>query len=149
MSPGIQSGDLVICRTVDPSAVSAGDIIAFYDPAGNGSTVVTHRVDEVLTDGGLAFRTKGDANNAADSMTVPAESVVGLYQGRIAGAGNVALFMQTSTGLIVCVVMPLLLLVGYDLIRRRMVERAQQKDRAALLAELEQLRRENAEQNHT
>jgi signal peptidase len=82
-------------------------------------------------------------------MTVPAESVVGLYQGRIAGAGNVALFMQTSTGLIVCVVMPLLLLVGYDLIRRRMVERAQQKDRAALLAELEQLRRENAEQNHT
>lgn len=68
-----------------------------------------------------------------------------IYEGtRIPGAGNVALFMQTTPGLIVCVVCPILLLVGYDMIRRRMYEKSTKKDADALLAELEELRRRKA-----
>jgi signal peptidase len=52
------------------------------------------------------------------------------------------MFMQTSTGLIICVVLPLLLLVGYDLLRRRAYERSKKEDTEALLRELEELRTE-------
>jgi len=148
MFPEIESGDLIICHTADPEAIAAGEVIAFFDPAGNGSSIVTHRVVEVTReDGALAFKTKGDANNVEDSALVPAGNLVGVYRGRIAGAGNVAMFMQTTQGLILCVVCPILLLVGYDVIRRRLYEKAHKQDTEALLRELEELRRmKNEEQ---
>ena len=144
MSPEIQSGDLIICHTVDAASVQAGDIISFYDPEGNGQSVVTHRVVEVFTaaDGTPQWTTKGDANNANDQAIVPASKLVGAYQARIPGLGNVAMFMQTTQGLIVCVVLPIILLIVYDVLRRRSYEKQRQNDTAALMGELEQLRAE-------
>lgn len=136
------------CGTVlteDAENVKEGDIISFFDPAGNGTSIVTHRVTEVTTEGGeLAFRTKGDANNVEDSMPVPADKLVAVYRNRIPNMGNVAMFMQTTTGLIVCVVCPILLLVGYDMIRRRKYEKSSKEDTDALLRELEELRAQKA-----
>ena len=141
MYPEIHSGDLIICHTEDAENVKEGDIISFFDPAGNGTSIVTHRVTEVTTEGGeLAFRTKGDANNVEDSMPVPADKLVAVYRNRIPNMGNVAMFMQTTTGLIVCVVCPILLLVGYDMIRRRKYEKSSKEDTDALLRELAELR---------
>ena len=147
MYPVIESGDLIICHTAEPEEIAVGDVIAFFDPAGSGSSIVTHRVLEVTEQGGqIAWRTKGDNNNTEDRLLVTADKLVAVYQGtRLAGAGNVALFMQTTPGLIVCVVCPILLLVGYDMIRRRMYEKANKQDTDALLAELEELRRLKAE----
>ena len=145
MYPEIHSGDLIICHTEDAENVKEGDIISFFDPAGNGTSIVTHRVTEVTTEGGeLAFRTKGDANNVEDSMPVPADKLVAVYRNRIPNMGNVAMFMQTTTGLIVCVVCPILLLVGYDMIRRRKYEKSSKEDTDALLRELEELRAQKA-----
>ena len=141
MDPEIQSGDLIFCHTVEAEAVQVGDIISFYDPMGNGSTVVTHRVMEIKDEGtGLSFITKGDNNNTEDQMPVQAEDVIGLYKSRIAGAGNIAMFMQTTPGLIVCVILPMILLIGWDVLRRKKYEKARQQDTDALLAELEALR---------
>ena len=146
MYPEIKSGDLIINKTVDPEAVQVGDVISFFDPAGNGTTIVTHRVVEVVDENGAKmFRTRGDNNNTDDRLLVGAQDIVGTYQNRIPGAGNVALFMQTTTGLIVCVVMPILLIVGYDIIRRRIYEKNKKEDTDALLAELAALRAEKAE----
>lgn len=147
MYPVIESGDLIICHTEEPENVRTGDVIAFFDPAGNGTTIVTHRVLEVTELGGqLAWRTKGDNNNTEDRLLVTAEKLVAVYEGtRIPGAGNVALFMQTTPGLILCVVCPILLLVGYDMLRRKLYEKSSKKDTDALLAELEELRRLKAE----
>lgn len=147
MYPVIKSGDLIICHTAEPEEIQVGDVIAFFDPAGNGTTIVTHRVLEVTDqDGQLAWRTKGDNNNTEDRMLVPADKLVAIYEGtRIPGAGNVALFMQTTPGLILCVVCPILLLVGYDMIRRKQYEKSSKKDTDALMAELEELRRLKAE----
>lgn len=144
MYPEIESGDLIICRQTDAEEVQVGDIICFFDPAGNGTSTVTHRVMEITTDenGGLAWVTKGDANNAEDQMKVPAEKLVGVYSTRIAGAGNIAMFMQTTQGLIICVICPIILLVAYDIIRRRRYEKKNQDDTQALMAELEALRAE-------
>ena len=148
MYPEIKSGDLIICHTIDAESVQEKDVIAFFDPAGNGSSVVTHRVIEIVReDGKLFFKTKGDYNNVEDKALVPAENLVGVYQTRIAGAGNIAMFMQTTTGLIVCVVLPIILLVGYDIIRRRLYEKKNKTDTDALLAELEALKAEKAEKN--
>ena len=146
MYPEIKSGDLIICQTVEAENVAEGDVISFFDPAGNGTSIVTHRVMEIVDEGGaLMFRTKGDNNNTEDKVLVSAQDIVGTYKSRIAGAGNIALFMQTTTGLIVCVVLPILLLIGYDIIRRRLYEKNNKSDTDALLAELEALRAEKAE----
>jgi signal peptidase len=146
MYPVIHSGDLIFCKTAEADQIEQGDVICFFDPAGNGTTIVTHRVTEVVEENGeLSFRTKGDNNNTEDRLPVPAESLVGIYQGRLGGAGRVALFMQTPTGLVVCVVLPIVLLVVYDTIRRRRYDKRKQDDTALLLEELERLRAEKAE----
>lgn len=147
MYPVIKSGDLIICHTAEPEEIQVGDVIAFIDPAGNGTTIVTHRVMEVTEQAGqTAWRTKGDNNNTEDRLPVPADKLVAVYEDiRIPGAGNVALFMQTTHGLILCVVLPIILLVAYDMIRRKMYEKSSQKDTDALMAELEELRRLKAE----
>ena len=148
MYPIIESGDMIICQGVEAEDVRVGDVIAFFDPAGNGTSIVTHRVVEVVEENGrLAWRTKGDGNNTEDRLPVTEEKLVARYNGlRIPGFGNVALFMQSTPGLIVCVVCPILLLVGYDMIRRRLYEKTNKEDTDKLLAELEELRRQKAEQ---
>ena len=147
MYPVIKSGDLIICHTEEPENIQTGDVIAFFDPAGNGTTIVTHRVLEVTEQAGqIAWRTKGDNNNTEDRLLVTADKLVAVYEGtRIPVAGNVALFMQTTPGLIICVVCPILLLVGYDMVRRKLYEKSSKKDTDALLQELEELRRLKAE----
>ena len=145
MYPEIESGDLIICHTIKAEDVKVDDVISFFDPAGNGTSVVTHRVIEIVEeDGEIKFRTKGDFNNTEDKELVPAENLVGIYQSRIAGAGKIAMFMQNTAGLIICVVLPIVLLVGYDIIRRRIYEKNKQSDTDALLAELEALKAEKA-----
>ena len=145
MLPEIESEDLIICKTVDAEDIKVRDVISFFDPAGNGSSIVTHRVIEIVTEEGeLFFRTQGDNNNTPDKKLVPADKIVGLYKSRIPNAGHVALFMQTTPGLIVCVVVPIILFVAYDMLRRRMYEKGKKDDTNALLAELEALKAEKA-----
>ena len=148
MYPDIKSGDLIFCKTAKPEDIEVGDVISFFDPASKGGTsVVTHKVIEVINeDGKISFRTRGTNNNTDDRLPVPADKLIAEYTGiRIPGAGNVALFMQSTTGLIVCVVAPILLFVGYDVIRRRMYEKENASDVDALKAELEALRAMKAE----
>lgn len=144
MEPEFSSGDLIVCHTIDAEKVKKGDVICFYDPSGNGTSTVTHRVTKVTKDksGALAWETKGDANNTEDSALVPAKNLVGIYQRHFSGLGNVAMFMQTTQGLIICVICPIILLVAYDIIRRRIYEKSKKKDTDALMQELEALRAE-------
>ncbi len=148
MYPDIQSGDLIFCRTEDPENIKVGDYIAFFDPAGNGTSIVTHSVVEIAEqNGGLAWITRGIANNADDSVPVPADKLVGVYKSRIPKLGNVVMFMQTTAGLIVCVVCPIILLVLWDIFRRRSYEKNRQDDTEALMRELEELRAQKATAN--
>ncbi len=145
MEPEISSGDLIIVGQTEPGEIRKGDIIAFFDPDGNGSSVLTHRVTEVIEDNGkLSFRTKGDANNTEDRLAVAEDKLVGIYRTRIPGAGNIAMFMQSTPGLLICVVVPLVLLIGWDILRRRRYERLNKQDTDALLAELNELKAQKA-----
>lgn len=145
MYPDIQSGDLIFCHTEEPENIKIGDYIAFFDPAGNGTSIVTHSVVGISEqNGGIAWITRGIANNADDTMPVPADKLVGVYKSRISKLGNVVMFMQTTAGLIVCVVCPILLLVLWDIFRRRSYEKNRQDDTEALMRELEELRAQKA-----
>ena len=142
MKGTIDGGDLVFDKVVtDPTQIRKGDIISFFDPASSSSSIVTHRVVEVVSDSDvLSFRTKGDANNDVDDDLVPAEKVVGLYKTKISGLGNVVMFMQSTPGLVVCIALPIFLLIGYDYIRRSRFEKKQKSETAALMEELQALR---------
>lgn len=140
MDPAIKGGDLIIIKAAEPEEIKVRDVITYFDPDSKKQSTITHRVINIKTvDGKLVFETQGDANPAPDG-DIPAEKLIGKYQFRIAGLGKVAMFMQTTPGLLVCVVLPLLLLIAYDVLRRRKFEKTKQTDTDALLAELEQLK---------
>lgn len=141
MYPNIKSGDLVITTKVDVKDIKVGDIITFFDPAGNGTSTTTHRVVEIINeDGEISYRTKGDANNANDKLPVSSDAVIGKYHSRIPYIGNITMFMSTSNGLIICVIIPLMLLFILDSFARKNYMEKAKSDKEALLEELESLK---------
>ena len=139
MEPSIMTGDMVFVKETDPDSLKVGDVIAYK----SGSAVVTHRIVEVKAENGeTRYVTQGDANNAADQGMVKPADVEGIYQRRVAGAGNLAMFMQTTTGMILFVVCPLVLFVLWDVIRRQLESRKEVSRTKELEMELERLRAE-------
>ncbi|WP_276949916.1 signal peptidase I [Enterocloster lavalensis] len=139
MEPSIMTGDMVFVKETDPDSLKVGDVIAYK----SGSAVVTHRIVEVKSENGeTRYVTQGDANNAADQGMVKPADVEGIYQRRVAGAGNLAMFMQTTTGMILFVVCPLVLFVLWDVIRRQLESRKEVSRTKELEMELERLRAE-------
>lgn len=135
----IEVGDLIFIDPTEPDQLEAGDVIAFKE----GDIVVTHRIVRTQTDdqGALQFITKGDANNVEDRSPVNAEDVVGILSRRIPKLGDVIVFTQTPLGMLICIGVPVLAFVIYDIIRR---QKAANREKARD-AELERLRRSAAE----
>jgi signal peptidase len=77
MEPALGVGSLALVERVPSQQVRVGDVLTFADPAQRGR-LVTHRVVEVVErpEGGLAYRTKGDANTHRDpwAIALPAEA---------------------------------------------------------------------------
>ncbi len=148
MYPDIKKGDLIFTKKVDTSDIQVGDVISFYAAEDDYTTIWTHKVIEVIPDGDtVKFRTQGVNNPTPDGKLREADKIVGKWNDvRIGGAGSLAMEMQKPGGLIICVVVPILLFVGYDIIRRKMYEKNQGSDVDALRAELEALKAEKAAQ---
>ena len=147
MEPTICEGDLIFVHLIDSTDdLKVDDIITYWDNE-PGGTLVTHRIAEITKDkdNKLVYRTKGDGNPIEDSRYLYPDKVVGVYVNRFAGLGRVAMFMQTIPGLIVCVVLPLLIFVVYDVIRRRRIAKSTTDETAALMAELEELKKQKAQ----
>lgn len=111
-------GDLILVRGCDTDSVEVGDILSFVQ----GGRVLTQRVKYVSTDG--RFYTKGDASSGSASLTeVSPSAVVGEFFFRIPSLGASFLFMQSPTGMLVCVGIPLIIFIVYDVMRRQMMKR--------------------------
>lgn len=139
MDPEIKSGDLIFVKVVETKDIEIGMYISFYDPDSSKNSVVTHAVINKYTDsttGIVYFETQGVNNDLADRLPVPAENVIGVFVKRIAGLGTVAMFMQSTLGLILFVVIPLAGFITYDVIRRKKKD----QDIDKLKAELEALK---------
>lgn len=118
MAPYFDGGDLIFIHKVAADDIAIDDVIAFFDPLSTEQEMVAHRVKDIFVDqqGNIDFVTQGDANNIVDIVTVPATNVVGKYVLRMRGMGRVAMFIQSTPGVIVCVSVPLLFLVGGELV---------------------------------
>lgn len=137
MEGTVNAGDLAITKDIEPETLQVGDIISYKID----QSIITHRIiEEIEVDGLPAFRTKGDANNIEDTAYVLYEQVEGVYMFRIAGIGNLAMFMQTPVGMIVFIAVPLCAFILYDIIRRNIQSKKERQKDNAMQKELEQLR---------
>jgi signal peptidase len=114
MEPELHVGALALVKPVESSEIRVGDVITFNDPRQPGR-LITHRVVEVVQrdEGGLAYRTKGDANLNRDPWAISLPGKVGRYSFDIPYVGYALVYVKTRevrTGLIL--VTSLLLLFG-------------------------------------
>jgi signal peptidase len=77
MEPELAVGSIAFIREVDSADVRVGDVITFQDPR-DSRRLITHRVvSRFRHEGELVYRTKGDANRAADPWTIALPGTVG------------------------------------------------------------------------
>ncbi len=109
MEPVISTGSVILTKEVPTYEI--GDIIT--RKAGPSSKVtVTHRlVEEEEKNGEVRLRTKGDANEDADSETFSKEDIVGKAFYSIPFLGYPISFMKTTHGFILLVVIPATILI--------------------------------------
>lgn len=106
MEPTFNVGGVVAIRPVDPLAVEEGDIITYKAPI-EPDLIITHRVVEVINDGGsLGFRTKGDANNAPDDFIIPQGNILGKACLYVPLFGDLVKLLKTPLGFILCLIVP-------------------------------------------
>lgn len=82
-----------------------------------------------------------ESHKDAKPVELNDKNLVGAYTyTRVPFVGKVSMFMQTTWGWIICIAVPLLALLAYELISRKKKDKSKEKDMDALLAELEALK---------
>ena len=139
MSPVFETGSVVVIKAVDnPAAMEEGDVICYL----LDGKAITHRITEVETDGtGVRYVTRGDANNAEDRLAVYPDQIQGEYTGlHMEGLGDICMFMQTTTGMILFVICPLVGLLLWDIAARQLKGRKERSRAEELEEELRALK---------
>ena len=109
MEDSISVGGVVYVKEVEPVEIAVGDVITYR----MGNAVVTHRVIELVPaddgSGVTLFRTKGDANNSADSTPVHPQNVIGKVVFDLPLLGYLATGLQTGAGKVLALLFGVLL----------------------------------------
>lgn len=100
MEPTYETGSLIYVKDVNHEELAEGDPITYLL---DEDTVVTHRIIEVVPDeedaSTIRYRTKGDANNAADGSLVHYKNVIGKPVFTIPKLGYFADYIQHPPGM--------------------------------------------------
>lgn len=112
-------GDLIVDVAVDdPGELRKNDIITYWTIINGEKVLNTHRIINIYSGGDyLIFETKGDNNTAADPLTVHESKIVGKYVFRIPSVGKVFDYLQTSTGFLLIVLIPVFLFFIFHLVQ--------------------------------
>ena len=114
MSGTHDAGSLIFDERVPVDDLRVGDVITYRPPAkAQVPGLVTHRVFSVVPDatGKPLFRTKGDANGAADEFTfVPQETHMNRVVGGVPHVGHAYAFLNTKHGRLLVFMIPGLLI---------------------------------------
>jgi signal peptidase len=108
------AGDLVLVKEVDPSTLKEGDIIAYTSQnTSNYGETVTHKIRSLTADanGEPGFITYGTTTDTDDETVVTYPYVLGKYKTHIPKVGKFFMFLKTTPGYIVCILIPFLLLI--------------------------------------
>lgn len=143
------AGDLVLTRYVEPDTLQPGDIIAYssLDPDSYGETI-THKIRSRTTsaNGEPGFVTYGTTTDTDDAIIVTYPYVLGKYTGRIPKAGSFFLFLKTTPGYIVCILLPFLLLILMEGVHCiRLFKQYKSEQQTELNEERERLRKDREE----
>lgn len=130
MADTFNAGDLIVCKVLSEEQakkLEKGDVITFkarIDVNGDGipdDVLNSHRITEVIGEdafGVVRYRTKGDNNQIEDTAEVASSAILAKWTGtRLRGIGKVLSFLQTPTGFLVVIVLPLLLFFAYEVFR--------------------------------
>lgn len=120
MVPTIKVNDAIVTKRVDDYSLKIGDIITFNsnDSYYKGLTI-THRIIGIqqLSDGSSVYRTKGDNNVLPDSSLVDLDCVYGRVIFKIPKIGYIKKFVSSTSGFIVSIVVPIVLVILYEVLR--------------------------------
>ncbi|HEX6459363.1 MAG TPA: signal peptidase I [Thermoleophilaceae bacterium] len=117
MEPTIHVGDVVIDRKISPLSARPGDVVTFSDPTGR-KRLITHRIRSLHVHGNtVQVVTKGDANNAVERWSVPANGRIGRVELRVWKLGYPLVYAHSRLGLIGMMAVPALLLCLVELRR--------------------------------
>ena len=110
MEPTYHTGALLYVKPVDHTTLQSGDVITYML---SENMVATHRIVEVIPDeadpGIIRYRTKGDANNTADSSLVHYRNVIGTPVFTLPLLGYVSHYVQNPPGLYVAIAVLILM----------------------------------------
>lgn len=130
MEPTYKTGSLIYVRPTNVETLKEGDVITYML---DKNTVVTHRIVEVFeeTDASGAvvrrFRTKGDANAAADAKLVHENNVIGRLAFSLPLLGFLAFYIQRPPGLYLAIVIGTVLLMSVFLPSVEVKKRKEEK----------------------
>jgi signal peptidase I len=116
MEPILHVGDVTLNKPISPAEARVGDVVTFTAASGR---VTTHRLRAVRrgADGRFAFTTKGDANNAVERWTLPADGRLSHTVYRVPAIGRALLASHTPLGWTLLVGLPLLALGSEQIVR--------------------------------
>ncbi|MDD4125767.1 MAG: signal peptidase I [Eubacteriales bacterium] len=133
MNPAFKAGDMIVIKLLvdqEKANLKENDVITYYTDLDNNGTkeLNTHRIVERYEESGFVFyKTRGDNgdndNNpetvaSIDPNPVAANDIIGKWtETRLAGVGNIMSFLQSQTGFLTVIVLPLILFFLYELTR--------------------------------
>ena len=154
MDVHFNAGDIVIIKEVeDPTKLESGEIIAFMstNEESYGSTI-THMIREAkkTPEGRLiGYVTYGTNTDTNDEALVEPSYVLGRYAGKLPGIGNFFIYLRTTPGYILCILVPFLLLILYNGVNVIRLFRQYKREQTAILetekAEIAAERKQNEE----
>ena len=110
MAPAIRLGSLIFMTPAVPEQLRVGDVITFPRPS-RPEELITHRI-VAIDQGSLGpiFQTKGDANAQPDGWLLSLHGRGWRYAFGVGVVGFVVAGAQSSTGKLVAIIIPSLLL---------------------------------------
>lgn len=122
MAPVFREGDMILIKACDTASLKEGDIITFHTIINNEYALNTHRIESIVQNGSFRnYVTKGDNNSIADTSIVSDSDIVGKYVTKVSLLGKLMTFLQSSTGFLVVIVLPMLLFFIYQVYHLVMV----------------------------
>ena len=144
MEPKINGGDLIFVKKIDNAdEININDIISFWDPT-NVNNIVTHKViDKYIEEGKIYFKTEGINNDSPDDTDVSEDLLIGRYVNKLPFVGNISMFVQSTEGLIICLLIPLVVILSIDYFYRVKKDKLKDKKIKELEEEIEILKNNN------
>jgi signal peptidase I len=150
MDVHINAGDMIITKIptdAERYKLEPGQIITFISK--NEDTYgepVTHMIKQVEYDENgklIGYTTFGTNTGEADKVVVEPDYVLGTYVTTIPVLGHFFAFLKTTPGYIVCILIPFLLLIGYQGVNCiRLFRRYKKEQMAEIQAERDQIEEE-------